>query len=441
MKFVNIEELTKFRTIGIRGFKVLCINIEEIFNCHIEIDTKPIDDFESNFGCSFSFGEKRGVIDTEEGFLLICKVYVREKGLTYVVSLSLKGELIKFLDRSVIHKLSNTITATLTESYNMRFENLLMLVDDYFVYRLINNVLIKGAYNLSNIHYFLNAITNINNSTFENEYFRTGFILSNSFHEYLEDEGREGKLMKLSNPLSLLKSDRYNSRLWFMVDGYKDFYVVNKYGNIYWIYIRKDSTEKLSNFIEQYTLSSVLSGQDLLLRTLSHSQLSVLNSKGYEFIRIQNKWKFRDYSKLKEILSNLCGDIQKEVVDVLIYYILYCSRNNISSIIWIPEDTTSVSEFLIHNNDFVEEDINIIDAMNEAVVKRMLESDGATVISKTGNILGYGSIIKLDSTNSSSVSGTGESASKLLSSNGVSIKNSQDGFIKIYYNISKKIIY
>ena len=57
--------------------------------------------------------------------------------------------------------------------------------------------------------------------------------------------------------------------------------------------------------------------------------------------------------------------------------------------------------------------------------KRILSSDGVTVIANDGKILSHGAIVNLGEVVAKGQVGTGESAAKLLSQNGISIKISQ----------------
>lgn len=83
--------------------------------------------------------------------------------------------------------------------------------------------------------------------------------------------------------------------------------------------------------------------------------------------------------------------------------------------------------------------------MNEShqvLIDKILASDGAIVIGKNGKII-FESVFADMSNNSSSVvklAGSGETAAKLLAQNGIAIKISQDGTIKIFSG-NEKIYY
>lgn len=67
------------------------------------------------------------------------------------------------------------------------------------------------------------------------------------------------------------------------------------------------------------------------------NEISIISSKGYEFIKIENRWRIRDFKCLDKYIKsklNMDEDVRKAVI----YYVTMCSRNHYSSIIWIPED-------------------------------------------------------------------------------------------------------
>lgn len=67
-----------------------------------------------------------------------------------------------------------------------------------------------------------------------------------------------------------------------------------------------------------------------------------------------------------------------------------------------------------------------------------LSSDGVTVIDKSGKIIYHGGIVDLNAGITKGLAGTGETAARILSDNGIAIKISQDGNIKIFYSIQEK---
>ena len=68
----------------------------------------------------------------------------------------------------------------------------------------------------------------------------------------------------------------------------------------------------------------------------------------------------------------------------------------------------------------------------------MLTSDGVTAIDSDGKVIFTGGIVDLNSVPSEGKAiGTGESAARILSCNGIAIKISQDGAVKIFSSPEK----
>lgn len=72
---------------------------------------------------------------------------------------------------------------------------------------------------------------------------------------------------------------------------------------------------------------------------------------------------------------------------------------------------------------------------------RILSSDGVTVIDKSGKIIYHGGIVDLNAGITKGLAGTGETAARILSDNGIAIKISQDGNIKIFILFRKNRLF
>lgn len=126
-----------------------------------------------------------------------------------------------------------------------------------------------------------------------------------------------------------------------------------------------------------------------------------------------------------------------EVSNAIIYYSLKCSRNHISSIIWIPKNTEKkdIEELTTDNRIRIwNKKLNILVESNEALIDKVLASDGAIVIENNGDVMYESVFSKVEKIKSSSgvLVGSGETATKNLAQNGVAIKVSQDGTIKVF---------
>ena len=212
-------------------------------------------------------------------------------------------------------------------------------------------------------------------------------------------------------------------------------YLVNNSLKTKSMYINGNYSE---SFLDSYSLRNTLLGADILFRVTGLNQVSIIDSSGIEFCNIENNWKFRDYNSIIKIVEEFSG-IDHNAVDALISNIVYCSHNKISSIIWLPQDDSDQTLNAVLAKNYRALILSLRCTRNSKelsykhLVKRIISSDGVTIINHLGRIKSHGAIVNLNKVVSKGQVGTGESASKLLAQNGVAIKISQDGNIKVFY--------
>ena len=272
-------------------------------------------------------------------------------------------------------------------------------------------------------------------TTFEDTYFKTGFIISRSLYAYMKQGGndRNGTIIDLNRGYALLTENIPEKRLWYLVDGENSFLIFGKKLIVHNMFLREENSEN-SSYVDTYSLSQTLLGQDIVFRVLSKSQYSILNADGLEFISIENRWKFRDYNVLVRFF-NTYGGFKQEVINKIIYLVMYCSHENRSVIMWLPDklEEDEINKYILSKNDIIVECIDILDNKADSLIKRMLTSDGVTALNSEGKVIFTGGIVDLNSVNAKGKAiGTGESAARILSHNGIAIKISQDGAIKIF---------
>jgi len=149
----------------------------------------------------------------------------------------------------------------------------------------------------------------------------------------------------------------------------------------------------------------------------------------------------RDYNVITKILIDKTN-IEVRIINCLLFYLLYCSQNEISTIIWIPEKEDEIGQYLLQKYEFIKEDISICNDDNTELLIRIISSDGASIIGKDGKLKYYGCIVNLEKVGKEKqqASGTGENAAKILSDNGTAIKVSKDGLIKIFFNSGECVL-
>ena len=214
------------------------------------------------------------------------------------------------------------------------------------------------------------------------------------------------------------------------MDGEKSFYLTDLKSSIHYLYQYKKSDEV---YVNKLVLHDALHGHDFLIRTTNGRELSIITAKGKEFIYQENAWRYRDYDLLHQRILKVLPSLNDEVYESILYYVLYCSKNDTSSIIWIVDSKEQIhsSKILKTYNRFTRSNLSIIDIGHGSIIKRLLSSDGAVAISQTGDILYYGCIVDLSKIDVRGVKGTGETAASVLARKGVAIKISQDGCIKV----------
>ena len=293
--------------------------------------------------------------------------------------------------------------------------------------QLISKLLSVGFYNRSKIAHLINIFKNLRSTTFEGKYFSTGIILTKSIYLY-----KSSQFLVLPNEQNYRLYDDQGRRFWFMANGIESFFIADLKTRINAIYIYGGKGDYVSDSL----LESRLFGGDVLLRVLNGRELSVIDSEGCEFIHQERVWKYRDYEALKKCLNSFLP-IDDQLYYTIMKYILRCSRDDMSSILWVVNDEKKLQTLITNSkpNNVLKanhEKLNIKDPSVAPIVDRLLASDGATVIDLEGKILSYGVFADLSLMPHDGIKGSGETAASILGQNGLAIKVSQDGPITIY---------
>ncbi len=239
--------------------------------------------------------------------------------------------------------------------------------------------------------------------------------------------------------------DKIDRRFWFLIDGKNSFYVCNESLKISRVLTLDDS--RSSSFINNHMLSDNLIANEILFRINNEKEYSVI-SNNQEFTYIENKWKYRNYSYIESIFRNYT-ELTDSCIKSLLFFVFYCSRNSISTILWLPKEISKIdfktdSESLLKSkNTFFKPNsktqISIDNKKYSSTIMRIISSDGVTVFDNKGILRYYGCVVNLESAKIEGVVGTGETAARILSSNGIAIKISQDSTIKLFLDVNNKI--
>lgn len=433
LHYTEISKLSQYRIFKKYVQEILVETIESFFNCNVIIYTHPAKIFLEEFNIDIHQNNARGFYPIDESNLLLLGRIFKNKTLISSVGFKLSG-----LDVERTSKLLNVferaLTHFLTSEFSLYFENSSIIFGDEIIKKTMATYISKGGYDARQIRHLIEYFFKLRTTSFEGRYFSTGAIFTKT-HNFLTgkfDSLRHGHTFGLEKPFHISITNNINKRIWYLVDGKTSFFLGNKNLNFRSIFTINSQYAE-NNFIDSHSLSLTLKGGDFLIKVENEKLMSINLSGGDEFLFFENKWKFRNYTHLKNLLlKNINSDI--ELVDSILFYIITCSKSQISTILWFPEDLKNI-DCLINpktKNSFLKEKINI---KNKHAIKHLLRcisSDGACVFSNTGILEHIGVIVNLENAKASGMTGTGETAAAILKQNGLAIKVSQDGLIKIF---------
>ena len=440
IKVDNVSNLKNYETFRKTGLILLHRFLVELLNCEVNIEEQPIEIFSQYIEVDFTENIKKYAYISDENRVVLSVKVIEGDEIIALLPIYLVGKKIGCIAVNYLEQIGSAITIVLTQCYNQNFNGAERLFGEYLQDKVIYSCFAKHIYQTDRVSFLISYLKKLCLLTFENKEFTTGFILTRSIFDFNKEKfhARGGTIYNLKQPQDIFKFIKPDRRLWYLVDGETSFFLTNqqfKITNIYTISSEKDAR----NYWDSYSLSKILWGNDIVFRVVNHNQISIVNSDGIEFIAIENSWKFRDYKVIKAIVQEN-SNLDEDTIDCMIYYVLQCAKNNESSILWFPKDDSEekLRSALIKCNSIVYGTIDIKEEKNIELVKRIISSDGVTIINAKGEIIYSGCVVNLNkSIESKKMIGTGESAARLLAENGLAIKVSQDGIIKMYYDIDK----
>lgn len=302
---------------------------------------------------------------------------------------------------------------------------------------LISYIMATAAFKKGNIFSWLEKLEKLSNTTFEGNYFTTGFIFTRRMKQIIENKKDEYRCFPALNSFPIIDFQNDYKRYWYLADGDTNFYILNKkeeISNFITIFRKKD-------YFDHYFLKGFIKGQDIVFRSLGHGELSIINKDHIEIIKRENEWKIRSIDSMIRFFIDNCS-MNKETAKAISYYIIQCSRSHNSSIFWIPKkenEKKTINKLVIQKEDMGEANINITIPDYEQLLMRFFTSDGANIIGEDGRLLFCGAIVNLRMAERSGMKGTGESAAEILGRYGACVKISQDGKIKIFKNDNKTV--
>ncbi|WP_459568533.1 hypothetical protein [Cupriavidus sp. 8B] len=373
----------------------------------------------------------RGVYQLGPNSAIILGRVLENRHLTAVFSLQIsKSSAIGLSNFANIFEAA--LALSLSRSNRFKFEDRPQQFGEDLVELSIAKYFSKGYYDYRQFLYLIKTFHKLSNTTFEGRNFTTGLILTRSFHAFSQSgpKSREGQRHPLKKNAYISPGNGFDKRLWYLADGQTSFFVCDKHLRILDLFLLTNPEQKLQSFVDDYSLGKTVKGGDALFRVTSRSEFSIAGSGGMEFNFKEGQWRVRNLKSISEIVKSSLG-VDEKFVQCFLYFIFYLARRRLSAILWVPKDLAAIDSVLLSKNELTEKPFSILDEKHTRTLLRLLASDGVSIIGVDGSVISYGSVIDTSKIAIKGVKGTGESVSALLSQNGLSVKISQDGNIKL----------
>lgn len=433
-----IKDLKNFDQFLRQGQKEFCdflvdfLNLEEVriqvSSLRVLKDWLSVDDFDVVME----------VPERENEICVVSQIQVNGNLISYFPYV-LKGRYVKtyFKATSFLTKLSEAISDQISLCYLQDFRGGDWMFGETLARMIVANCISEKKYDGVKFAHLIEKMEQMAVSTFEGEFFPTGVIVSADFSKYKNNYFE----FKTERDINFI-----NKREWFLANGQESFFLIDSNCKTRGIYRKSmpSLTDFISRYFDEYYLSNDLKSPDFLVRTVGPNEISVSDVDHKEFVKIENVWRYRHPKNITQFLVEHLH-INYKVSYAILYYTLKCSRNHISSILWIPMDSSEETiEYYTTSNrvSIWKRKLNLLDESHQVILEKILASDGAMVIEKDGQIL-YESVfadMKESNVEKKKLVGSGETAARLLAKNGVAIKISQDGMIKVFAG-DEKIYY
>ncbi|WP_406823949.1 hypothetical protein [Pedobacter sp. KACC 23697] len=435
--YQHIQEIISLKSLKVNIIDLFVESLTSFLGCRIKIYHDPYNSFLEKYGIDILANPERGVYEIDSSSAIIIGRITNENGqLRSAIGFLLIGVDFRSSSR-ILGIIERTFSFSLTSEIENNFRRSLITFGDDLIKRIICTFIAKGKYNPGNVRHILEYFFKLRTTSFEGSYFSTGAIISKSgdFFNGTFDRKRFGMSKRLTNFISILGTNSINKRLWYLVDGKTSFLLGSKNLLFRDLFILNDDYAK-NNFLAVYSLALTLKGGDFLIKIENEKSMSIITADGIEFLFYENRWKLRNFKGLKKLLQEkISTDVL--IIDSILFYILNCSKKQMSSILWFPDDLGDIDQYINPDtkNSFLNDKINITERSAINHLFRCLSSDGVSVFDKRGNLEYMGVIVDIGKGKVKGIAGTGETAASILCSNGVSIKISQDGAIKIFTDL------
>ncbi len=370
------------------------------------------------------------VPEQDDEICVVSQIQVNGELISYFPYV-LKGRYVKLFlkSKSFLTKLSEAVSTQISLCYLQGFNGGDWMFGEVFARMIVANCISQKKYDVAKFAHLIEKMEQMAVSTFEGEFFPTGVIVSSDFSKYRENFFEFNAVRDINY---------LGKREWFLANGQESFFLLDsnyKTRGIYRKYL-PSSTDFINRYFNEYYLAKELNAPDFIVRAVGPNEISVSDADHKEFVKIENVWRYRHPKNITKFLVDHLH-IEYRVSYAILFYVLKCSRNHVSSILWIPMDSSEevINAATTSNRvNIWKRKLHLLDESHQVILEKILASDGAIVIEKNGQVL-YESVfadIKESNAEKAKLVGSGETAARFLAKNGVAIKISQDGMIKVF---------
>ncbi len=429
--FKNCKEFESF------GLPYLIGSVERFFGGAVRYNSAPISALKRHHEIDITINPRRGVYLSEDmsSAIILGKV-MNNRLVEAVFSLHVTNTSFIGLEK-LLNDFQGALAVTLTRSALAKFAHKPHQFGDELLELAISKYFSKGYYDHRNFQQLIDLFHSLANTRFEGRNFTTGLVLTRSFFAFKQqgNHTREGTAFPLVEERKLSARDPIEKRFWYLADGQTSYFLADPQLMVRNVFLANSGRQGLSSFIDDYTLSKTIKGGDALFRVTSQSEFSVTGASGIDCNYKEGRWRARNLNHIASVIRTTLG-VADSFVQAFLYFALYLSRRRMSSILWVPIDLNNIDGMLLSKNRLTRDSFSIINERHTQSLLRLLSSDGASIFSRDGELVSFGSVIDISKVAISGVKGTGESVASILGSNGVCIKVSQDGTIKLYASSS-----
>lgn len=426
--FIDIRQAKKFEA---SALDYLLSATERFFGCKVSYHSSPIENLQRK-GINIRENPKRGVYLVNDSTAYILGRVLERSELVAVFSIKLMDGRFSHL-KNFLNIYEAALALTLSQSYKFKFQDRPQQFGDDLIQLAISKFFSKGRYDHRKFLFLLDVFRKLSNTTFEGRNFTTGLILTRSMYAYAEkgNNFRFGKVYSLEEPARINPVAGIQKRFWYLADGQTAFFMAGRDLIIKNIFLLSPNEGQTSSFVDDYSLSKTIMGADALFRVAGQSEFSVMGSYQLEFVFKDNYWRVRSFEELATIIKSQLT-VSDPWLQSFLFFVFMMSRRRASSLIWVPEDHSTIHNLTLSVNRLTKEGLSILEPGHSQSIYRLLSSDGATIVNIDGTISAFGAVVDIAKAKVKGIRGTGESVASVLATNGVAIKVSQDGGIKVF---------